>query len=296
MNSPPANAAEAPAGVVARLLDWSVVDGPGNRFVLFLQGCNFACPGCHNPHTIGHCDGCGACIPACPAGALAPAGGHIAFDPARCTRCDACLEACPAGASPMVRRMPVDEVLAALREALPFIGGVTVSGGEATLQLKFVVALFAAIRAAPDLCHLTCFIDSNGHLGPLGWARVLPVTDGVMLDVKAFDPTRHRALTGQDNARALASARLVAAAGKLHELRFLMVPGQTDRPEEIGALVALARELGGVPVRLNAFRRHGVRGPARAWPAMPRAGVEAAAARLAAAGITVRLPAVWAGD
>jgi pyruvate-formate lyase-activating enzyme len=52
--------AQPGSGVVSKILRWSVVDGPGNRLVLFLQGCNFACPGCHNPYTIGQCNDCGA--------------------------------------------------------------------------------------------------------------------------------------------------------------------------------------------------------------------------------------------
>ncbi len=286
-----------PVGRIARLLRWSVVDGPGNRMVLFLQGCNFACPGCHNPHTIGQCDDCGLCVPACPEAALSLQGGRIVFDAAACTQCDACLAACPISANPMAQALGVPQVLALLRRDLPFLDGLTVSGGEATVQLKFVAALFAAVKAAPDLAHLTCLIDSNGHLGPLGWAQVLPVTDGVMLDVKAFDPARHRALTGQDNARVLASARLLAKAGKLAELRFLMVPGQTDSEDEAAAFQAFAASLGpGLRLRLNAFQHHGVRGPARDWPAMPREGVEALAARLTAAGLgPVVLPSVWLG-
>ncbi|WP_257979896.1 4Fe-4S cluster-binding domain-containing protein, partial [Aeromonas salmonicida] len=55
---------------VSRWLPFSCVDGPGNRLVLFLQGCNFRCPGCHNPHTMGLCDHCGDCVATCPSGAL----------------------------------------------------------------------------------------------------------------------------------------------------------------------------------------------------------------------------------
>jgi pyruvate formate lyase activating enzyme len=280
---------------VARVLRWSVVDGTGNRMVLFLQGCNFSCHGCHNPHTIGICNDCGDCLPACPTGALGLKDGRLVFDPNLCTQCDACLPACPISANPMARWMQVSEVLDLLRRDLRFLDGLTVSGGEATLQLKFVCALFTAIKAAPDLRHLTCLIDSNGHLGPKAWAQILPVTDGVMLDIKAFDPARHRKLTGQDNTRAIASARLLAAAGKLHELRFLIVPGQTDSKEEIAALSAFAQDLGGgFPVRLNAFRSYGVRAKARDWPQTPRETVLSIAATLDAAGLgPVLMPAVW---
>lgn len=284
-----------PLATVNKLLTWSCVDGPGNRLVLFLQGCNFACPGCHNPYTIGQCNDCGLCVPACPTPALSMRGGRVHFDPATCTQCDACLTACPISASPMTRDYTLDEVLDSLRENAPFLTGITVSGGEATLQLKFILALFAAIKADPQLARLTCFIDSNGHLGEKGWQRALPVTDGVMLDVKAFGAGTHQALTGRGNDKSLASVRTVHAAGKLYELRFLLVPGKTDTPAELEALADLVLSLDpGQRVRLNAFQHHGVKGPARDWERMTRTATEAAAARLAALGLgNVVLPSVW---
>ena len=280
---------------VSKILTYSIVDGPGNRLVIFLQGCNFDCTACHNPHTIGECNHCGDCIPACHVDALSLVDGRIAFDAQACDLCDECLDACPIDANPMVREYSVEEILALAREHRPFLSGVTVSGGEPTRQLGFVRRLFEAIKADEALDGLDCFIDSNGNLGTSGWQQLLAVTDGVMLDIKSFDTNLHRELTGKDNTRSLRSARLLHEAGKLHELRFLLVPGQTDSDAELEALIDFVRALGGgVRVRLNAFQHHGVRQEARQWAPMTEAGVGRAAARLREAGIrNVVEPAVY---
>lgn len=280
---------------VSKVLPWSAVDGPGNRLVLFLQGCNYSCPGCHNPHTIGTCNDCGDCIPACPQDALSLVDGRIAFDKNACDQCDACLDACPISANPMLEDMSVGDTIQLIRENSAFLTGITVSGGEATLHLEFLIALFTAIKADETLSHLTCFVDSNGHLDAAGWARLLPVCDGVMLDIKAFAPRRHLALTGRGNAKSLASVQIVHAAGKLYELRYLLVPGQNDQEDEITALIALADSLGSdLRLKLNAWQPHGVRGAASDWPKMPRDRVEAIATRLHDAGLSgVVTPVVY---
>ena len=86
-------------GLVSDTISFSNVDGPGNRFVVFLQGCNFDCIACHNPQTI---------------------PGHAFVE----------------GHHP--QRRSVDDVLVEIRRAAPFVRGVTVSGGEATQQPVFV--------------------------------------------------------------------------------------------------------------------------------------------------------------
>ena len=282
---------------VSRWLPFSCVDGPGNRLVLFLQGCNFRCPGCHNPHTIGLCDDCGDCLAVCPSGALTQREGKVHWQSALCTDCDACLDACPRSANPKTTTMTVAEVLALLRRYGPLLTGITVSGGEATTQLPFVIALFTAIKAAPDLAHLTCLLDSNGSLAATGWQRLLPVLDGAMIDLKGWRDSVHHSLTGVGRERVLASLQLLACHGKLTELRLLHVPERSDFLDADGkletGLASFLQNLGPVPIRLNGFRQHGVRGVATSWPEAGRDELTRLARAVSDRGLgPVSLPAI----
>ena len=209
---------------VASIIPFSWVDGPGNRFVLFLQGCNFNCLACHNPQTI----------------------------PLH---------------TPRTRVMGVSEVLDDIRAAMPYISGITVSGGEATVQHEFVLELFKEIKSLPEFAHLTTFIDSNGNAPESIWESLALFTDGVMLDLKALDDASHIALTGSSNAVVLESIKFLDSINKLFEVRLLLVPGHNDSDEELIKTAVWLKSINpDMKIKINAFKRHGVRATARDWP------------------------------
>ncbi|AZR72914.1 hypothetical protein BBF96_05620 [Anoxybacter fermentans] len=249
--------------LINRIIRFSAVDGPGNRLVIFLQGCNLQCINCHNPHTIGICNFCGKCIKECPVNALEIIAGDpswINYDESRCVNCDHCLEVCPINSNPRSRWMEVDEVIKEIHRVAPFISGITVSGGEATQQLDFVKELFTCIKNDYKLSSLTNFIDSNG-IAPISyWETLLPVLDGAMIDLKAFDPDVHYQLTGETNDLVLATIPYLYDKGKLYEVRLLIVPGYNDDREQIDATADYLAKIGrDIRIRLIPFRKHGVR-------------------------------------
>ncbi|MBU0927020.1 MAG: YjjW family glycine radical enzyme activase [Spirochaetes bacterium] len=252
-------------GVVAKILPFSAVDGPGNRAVVFLQGCDFDCRYCHNPETRAACIHCGECVPACPARALsiAPGPGLVSWDPARCTGCGACVAACRHDSSPKARLMEPAEVLSALSRYRPFLSGITVTGGECGLQPEFLEALLRESRAAG----LPGLVDTNGSADYAALPGLVEAAEGFMLDVKAWDEAEHRALTGVSNSAVIASLRFLLSVGKLSEVRTVVAPGLLDAEETVGGVSAIVAASGrAVRYKLIRFRPQGVRA---AWRDIP---------------------------
>jgi len=153
-----------------------------------------------------------------------------------------------------------------LRRALPYVTGVTISGGEATIHAEFIHEFFTYVKTNPDLKELTTFVDSNGNASREVWDLLAPVTDGFMLDLKVLDNKKHIFLTGESNSRVIESIKHLCAIGKLYEVRLLLVPGQNDSQEDLSATGQLLMDIDTqMRVKVNAFKNHGVRASATAW-------------------------------
>ena len=220
---------------VNKIIPFSNVDGPGNRCAVFFQGCPFNCLFCHNPETIRLCRSCGACVEKCPAGALGfDENARVVWDSGKCVRCDTCISVCPYDASPKVRWMTVEEVLAEVRRTAPYIEGITTSGGECTQYNEFLIALFTEVEKLGK----TCLIDSNGSFDFRADPRVLAVSQGVMLDVKAVGPAWSDTLISHPREPVLKNLDYLLSVGKLYEVRTLIFPDRDRENEETVRYVA----------------------------------------------------------
>lgn len=267
---------------VNKILPYSVVDGPGNRVAVFLQGCNIHCAYCHNPETQQLCRGCGVCVEGCPVGALSWAHGAVQWDSRLCCGCDRCIQVCPHHASPKIRMMTAQQVWEKIRESIPFIRGITVSGGECSLYPEFLTELFTVVRAHG----LTCLMDSNGTTDLAAYPELMACCDGVMLDVKSWSPEVYRNLTGGENDVVKRNLRYLSQTGKLEELRIVSLPEYVDAPEVIrGVAGTLEPEaVSGVLLKLIRFRPFGVMGPLRQQPQTSMEYMRALEAQARAAG------------
>jgi pyruvate formate lyase activating enzyme len=108
------------------------------------------------------------------------------------------------------------------------------------MQDRFAVKLFAAAHAMG----IHTALDTNGYYGDRLSDAELATIDLVLLDIKSWDPERHRQLTGMDIGPTLAFARRLAAQRRPVWLRFVLVPGWSDDPETVAGIAGFAAELG----------------------------------------------------
>ncbi|MDO4262030.1 MAG: pyruvate formate-lyase-activating protein [Eubacteriales bacterium] len=190
-------------GNVHSLETFGLVDGPGVRCVVFLQGCHMRCRYCHNPET------------------WSMAGG----------------ERRTAGA--LFDRLYRYRKYWGREGGLTVSGGEPLLQTEFVTAL-FALAKQKKVHTALDTSG-NGFCTEWEYLRRFD--RLMEKTDLFLLDLKAMDPALHRALTGQDNEGILAMARYVSDHGKDLWIRHVLVPELTDSEEELLAIRDFCRTL-----------------------------------------------------
>lgn len=158
---------------------FGTVDGPGIRFVLFLQGCHLQCKYCHNRDTWDINGG---------------------------------------------KYKSLDEIFDKIIRYKNYIfpnGGVTISGGEPLLQVKFLIELFTKLK---DLNIHTC-IDTSGMVTITeDIKKLLTLTDLVLLDIKHINNEKCIKLVGKSNKLELEFARYLSDNNIPIWIRQVLVP------------------------------------------------------------------------
>lgn len=108
-------------------------------------------------------------------------------------------------------------------------GGITLSGGEALMQPAFTARI---LRGAREMGIHTA-LDTSGFLGAMATDEMIEDTNLVLLDVKSGDPDTYRKVTGRDLQPTISFGDRLAQHGTEVWVRFVLVPGLTDDPDNI---------------------------------------------------------------
>ena len=246
---------ESEKGTIFDVKHFAVHDGPGIRTTIFLKGCPLRCLWCHSPESQSPlpevayypnlCIGCGACVEACPNGAQTLGTPKILRE--LCTGVGRCAEECYAGATILYgREASVGEMLEEVdKDRLLYEtsgGGVTLSGGEPTMQPGFASALLRALKGRGYHTAL----DTCGHAEWSVLERVVADAYLVLYDLKHMDSFTHRETTGVTAELIKSNLRRVAESGKALVVRVPVVPGHNDSPENFAAMAGFLGGLKGV--------------------------------------------------
>ena len=225
----------------------STEDGPGLRTTLFVKGCPLKCRWCHNPESISpkplvewiavRCIGCGTCIETCPNQVLTAGEKGITVDRDKCLACAKCVEECPTGALELKgKQVTPEQAFKELIKDQAYFGkdgGVTLSGGEITMQAKEAQVLLKMLKdkgigTALDTCGLTTKENID---------MLFPYVDVFLYDVKLIDSEEHKLFTGVGNEVILENFNYIAENAKGTDKRIWVrtpiIPGATDTDENV---------------------------------------------------------------
>lgn len=258
-------------GELAMITDiqrYSVHDGPGIRTIVFFKGCPLRCKWCHNPETFSlmpeiiyeksDCIGCGRCIEVCTAHAVSLKDGALITDREKCTNCGECALVCPSKARRMVGDiLTIEDVIGRVKRDRVFYknsgGGVTLSGGEVTMQSIFAQKLLLKLKGMS----IHTAIETCAYASPENFRRVAFAADLILFDFKHPDPEKHRQYTGVDNVLIHQNLLDAIAAGKKVIARYPLIPGVNDSMQDVEATGAFCKSAGIEEIHLLPFHQNG---------------------------------------
>lgn len=210
-------------------------DGPGIRTLVFFKGCPLRCLWCSNPESQqkerellfdpGKCLRCGTCSRTCPTEAVRIRNGETILERGRCTLCGACCSVCPGEALSIAgENMSVEQVFEILmRDKEYFLlsgGGVTLSGGEASLYTAFIQSLCSRLREE----RISLALETCGVCDPALFQTLAEHIDIMLFDIKLLDKEAFRRYTGGDLDVVLENLRTARNCRRLI-VRVPLIPG-----------------------------------------------------------------------
>ena len=240
--------AEADQGLIFQIQKMSTEDGPGIRTTVFFKQCPLKCIWCHNPESIlkkkqlewfkHKCIGCRTCIKVCEQNALSFDEEGLNIDREKCNSCSICSEECPSTALHMWGELwNLDDLFYEINKDKVYYtqskGGITLSGGEPTLQSDFILTFLKKCKENG----ISTALDTCGYASRKVYEKVLPFVDLVLLDIKEIDSKKHENFTGVPNELILENAiwisEYIKHNGKSIWIRTPIIPNYTATEENI---------------------------------------------------------------
>jgi len=254
-------------GLIFNIQRLSIHDGPGIRTLVFMKGCPLRCLWCDNPEgqlmrpeilfSEIRCIKCWKCVDICPINAITKQGNAIKLNRNICNECGKCAEICYAEAIRIIGKwVIVEEVLNEVKKDTIFYevsrGGVTVGGGEPTMQPEFVTQLLKACKEHG----IDTAIETCGYTKWENLKKMLKHLDMIFYDIKHMDNEKHQILTGKPNELILENLKKLSQETVPIIVRIPVVPGYNDQEENIKSTAEFISKLGDSITRVELLPYH----------------------------------------